>query len=156
MVWLSNSLWPGLVIWTLLYVSDYYLTIACARLYRAGVQEKLAFEGSYEITPYYQQDVDRLRCFSPRFVRALLLTLVLLSLMWWLAKQLEIPGPYSFLLGMYILLELAIHQRHLQNFFMFRAITKPDAVRGQIENSRPFMLRQSTVAMLTFAGLFAI
>lgn len=68
-----TSLWPGLLVWILLYVSDYTLTITCARLYRNGVNEKLVFEGSYEITPYFQKDIDTLRLASPRFLLILVL-----------------------------------------------------------------------------------
>ena len=48
--------WPGMVLWALLYVSDYALTITCARLYKQ--QQTIAFEGSYEITPFYQRDIE--------------------------------------------------------------------------------------------------
>lgn len=40
--------------------------LACARLYRG--QDKIVFEGSYEITSTDQADVDALRKVSPRFV----------------------------------------------------------------------------------------
>ena len=49
-----------------LFISDYVLTLACARLYRG--QDKIVFEGSYEITSTDQADVDALRKVSPRFV----------------------------------------------------------------------------------------
>ena len=55
-----DRLWPGLLAWTVLYISDYSLTIMCARLYQAGANQKMAFEGSYEITPYYQRDINAL------------------------------------------------------------------------------------------------
>ena len=74
-----DRLWPGLIAWTVLYISDYSLTIMCARLYQAGANQKMAFEGSYEITPYYQRDINSLRRLSPRFFAALLLSLVWLS-----------------------------------------------------------------------------
>jgi hypothetical protein len=55
-----SNLWPGLTIWSLLYVSDYAFTIVCARLYRSRVSEKLVFEGSFELNPVFQQDVNSL------------------------------------------------------------------------------------------------
>jgi len=85
---------PGLVAWTILYISDYSLTIACARLYQAGAREKIAFEGSYEITPYYQGDINALRSLSPRFLAALLFSLVWLSAVWWLAMESFFPAMY--------------------------------------------------------------
>ena len=67
-----QNLWPWLAIWVVLYISDYTLTLTCARLYQRGVRDKIAFEGSFEITPYYQRDIDSLRLISPRFILALL------------------------------------------------------------------------------------
>lgn len=152
---LLNSLWPGLAIWTVLYVSDYAWTIACARLYRAGVSERIVFDGSYEITPYFQRDIDSLRVVSPRFIMALILSLIWLSVVWWLAS-LSVPQMYSFALGAVILLELAIHVRHFRSFFLFRAVIRTDAVRGRVEYSRWLMLRLSSIELLTFSGVFAI
>ena len=116
-----DKLWPGLVAWTVLYVSDYSLTIACARLYQAGARDKIALEGSYEITPYYQRDINALRRVSPRFVAALVLSVAWLSVIWWLAMQMW-PPEYSFALGAVVLLELAVHMRHFRNLVLFRAL----------------------------------
>jgi hypothetical protein len=149
-----DSLWPGLALWVILYISDYALTVWCARIYRSGVSEKLVIEGSYELTPQYQADIDALRLVSPRFLLALVLTSTALALLWWLASQLRWE-VYEFGLGALILLELVVHVRHFRNLFMFRAMMGSDAVRGRIEYSRPFVLRMSAVELFTFAGLFA-
>jgi hypothetical protein len=148
-----DQLWPGLVAWSILYCSDYGLTIACARLYQAGAREKIAFEGSYEITPYYQRDVNSLRSVRPRFVIALVLSLIWLSAMWWSATA-SWPVMYSLALGAIVGLELAIHMRHFRNLFLFRAIVGTDQVRGRIEYSRVLMLRASSFELLAFSGLF--
>jgi hypothetical protein len=151
-----ERLWPGLFAWTALYISDYSLTIACARLYQAGAREKIALEGSYEITPYYQRDINALRRVSPRFMAALLLTLALLTGIRWLALELSEPPLYSFALGAVISLQLAIHMRHLRNLFLFRALVGSDAVRGRIEYPRALMLRMSSLEILAFSGFFAV
>src|SRR5215469_7294773 len=109
-----------MVLWGLLYVSDYTLTIACARLYRR--QETIVFEGSYEITPFYQRDIDSLRVVSPRFVFVLCLTLGMLAFLWILNEQSPAPELYQFTLGCLIVVQLAIHIRHLSNLFLFRSI----------------------------------
>ena len=152
----GNSLWPGLVLWVGLYISDYFLTIRCARLYRKGIHEKICFEGSFELTPYYQKDIDSLRTFSPRFIRALLLTIFTLSLIWWLSMLVRLPELYRFALGALVLVEVVVHGRHLRNLFLFRSIIKTGGLNGRIEYSRPLMLRVSSFEFLTFAALFAI
>jgi hypothetical protein len=152
---LLNNLWPALVAWAILYCSDYSLTIASARLYQAGARDKVALEGSYEITPYYQRDVDALRLVSPRFLVALLLSLIWLTALWWVAMA-SWPPLYSFGLGLLILGELAIHMRHFRNLLLFRAIIRTDEVRGRIEYARGLMLRMSSFEFLAFSGLFTV
>ncbi|MGC2530032.1 MAG: hypothetical protein WA639_19970 [Candidatus Acidiferrum sp.] len=148
-----SSLWLGLTIWSLLYVSDYAFTIVCARLYRSGVNEKIVFEGSFELNPVFQRDIDSLRLISPRFLLMLLITGLLLTLMWLLDQQ-SAPQFYEFVLGCMILLELAIHVRHMRNLFMFRMFVKSDCVRGRIEYSRPLILKMSSYELFIFSGLF--
>jgi hypothetical protein len=150
-----SSLWPGLTVWILLYISDYALTITCARLYRAGVNEKLAFEGSFELNPIFQKDIDSLRRFSPRFLVFLFVTSGLLALVWFLSEE-TTPELYVFLSGAMVLLELTVHTRHLRNLFMFRAILKSDCVRGRIEYSRLFILRVSSDELFIFSALYAL
>ena len=146
--------WIGIPFWALLYISDYTLTLICARMYQDGVREKIAFEGSYELTPYFQQDVNSLRVVSPKFVAALVTTSLLLIIVWWLA-QLSTPSLFLFPLGAVMCSQLCVHIRHIRNFFMFKAAST-DAVRGRIEYSRPLSLRVSSFEMLSFSGLFLI
>ena len=77
-----DYLWLGPMVWAVLYISDYYLTLTCARLYQAGAREKMAFEGSYEITPFYQTEIDALRRVSPRFILILVISVI------WLCRTL--------------------------------------------------------------------
>jgi hypothetical protein len=150
-----SSVWPSLTVWILLYISDYALTITCARLYRAGVCEKLAFEGSFELNPIFQKDIDSLRRFSPRFLAMLFVTSGLLATVWFLSSE-SAPGMFVFLSGAMILLEMTVHTRHLRNFFMFRAMLKSDSVRGRIEYTRPFILRMSSDELFIFSAMFLL
>jgi hypothetical protein len=146
--------WIGIPLWALLYISDYALTLICARMYLNGVRDKIAFEGSYELTPYFQRDIDSLRVVSPKFIAALAILSILLITVWWLA-QLLTPALFLFAVGACICSQLCIHIRHVRNFFMFKAAST-DAVRGRIEYSRPLSLRVSSIEMLSFSVLFLI
>ena len=152
---LQDKLWPGMVIWSVLFICDYSLTLACARLYRRGVSERIVFEGSFELTPYFQSDIDSLRVVSPRFLSAMVLTWVYMTAVWWLAMQSQ-PHLYEFVLGALISTQLAVHVRHFRNLFLFRAIVGTDAVQGRIQYPRPLMLRMSSVELLAFSGLFGL
>lgn len=151
----QHHLWPGMLAWTLLYVSDYSLTIACARLARA--QSKVVFEGSFELTPAFQKDIDALRRFSPSFLVALGTSLLVLWILWVLTHVPPVmPEAYAFVLGAMILLELAVHMRHLRNWVFFRALLRDDGPRGSLEYPRRMMLGMSAIEILSYAGLFAI
>jgi hypothetical protein len=115
--------------------------------------EKLVLEGSYEITPFFQRDIDSLRRISPRFVAMLFVTSGLLAFVWFLSAQ-SVPELYVFMSGSMILLELTVHTRHLRNLFMFHAMSKSDCVRGRIEYSRPFLLRMSSNELFVFSGIY--
>jgi hypothetical protein len=152
---LLTTLWPGLCLWVALYLSDYSFTLKCARLYQAGVNRRIVFEGSYELTPYFQNDIDSLRVVSPRFVAALFVTVAWLALVWWLSMQ-SVPAIYPFCLGLLISVQLALHIRHLRNLFLFRAIVNTETVQGRIEYPRPLTLRISAVELFAFSGLFGV
>ena len=149
---LFEHAWPGMVIWGLLYVSDYALTIICARLY--GRQKTIVFEGSYEITPFYQRDIDSLRVVSPRFVFILFLILGLLGFLWILNESSPAPELWQFALGGFIGVQLFIHLRHLRNLVLFRSINHTELVRGHIEYDRSVVLRASSWECFAFSGFF--
>jgi hypothetical protein len=151
---LFQNFWIGLAVWVLLYISDYTFTIVCARLYQGGVRNKIAFEGSYEINPYFQRDIDSLRIVSPRFILVLVVTSLVLFVFWRLTPP-SAPSMYLFMLGMLIGPQLLVHTRHLRNLFLFRAAAT-DAVRGRIEYSREVGLRGSSVELLSFAAIFVV
>ena len=50
----------------------------------SGAKDILQYEGSYELTPYYQADIESGRWFSQRFVLALLVSAGLLTVLWWI------------------------------------------------------------------------
>jgi len=150
-----TSLWPGLALWIGLYISDYYLTVSCARMYRA--QEKFVFEGSFELNPVFQNDIDTLKSVSPRFITFLCLTSMFLWFFWHLTVQPSgLRIAYHFILGYMIMIELAIHVRHLRNWFLVSKCVGGDGIRGHIEYSRGILLRISAVEFLLFAGVFSI
>lgn len=143
-----------MVLWGLLYVSDYALTITCARLY--GRQKIIVFEGSYEITPFFQRDINSLRVVSPRFVFILLLTLSFLGFVWVLNESSPAPELWEFILGALVGVQLAIHMRHVRNLILFRSINDTESVRGHIEYTRPVVLQVSSWECFTFSGFYLV
>jgi len=149
-----DSPWPGMVAWALIYISDFVLTIACARL-RRNVADKIVLEGSFELNPVFQRDVDSKRFVSPRFLLLLVLTSTLVAIFWALTVP-DSPKLYTFFLGAMISSELALHVRHLGNLYLFSSKLTAEQLRGRIEYARPLLLRMSSVQILGFAILFAV
>src|SRR5262245_6561070 len=147
---LLDSVWLGPSLWVALYASDYFLTIACARRYQA--QDKIVFEGSYEITPLFQADVNALRRLSPRFVIALLATTGYV----FVVQRIDGPssGLYLGVLGAMVITELTVHIRHLRNWFMFR--NGLSQIEGRLTYPRGVLLRMSAFELLLFAGLYFV
>jgi len=149
---LESPLAPCLI-WAMLYISDYYTTIACARLYHA--QDKIVYEGSFEITPIFQADVNALRRVSPRFLGILLVSTVYLYWVRSLTSPADVTfGFYVTCLGALFLVELTVHARHLRNWFQLSRVVP--FLRGRLEYPRGAMLRASSLELLTFALLYAI
>src|SRR5215207_6113340 len=107
-LWLARSPWIGVILWIILYISDYYLTIYSARGFREIGHFR--FEGSFELTPQYQKDIDELKPVSKRHIILLILYSLLIVCIWWLTKQIPFfPWTYMLYLGMFLLMEVAVH-----------------------------------------------
>lgn len=150
-----HSLWPSIALWVVVYISDYIFTLACARMYQSGVRNILVFEGSFELTPFFQKDVDSLRTISPRFVLGLLWGLAMLTALWWLSKDVW-PEAYIFALGAMLLVQLAVHVRHLRNFVLFRKTLAGQGAHGRVEYARPLILQLSALDLACFAVVFLV
>jgi hypothetical protein len=143
-----NNLYIALLLWVILYSADYYLTLWGNRLRNQYGKQHVEFEGSYELNPLYQRDIDRMVKLSPRFVLALITFAAVLSVIWWLARELEIPEIFALAAGMMVGMELAVIATHLQNITVFSAMKTPGAVEGKIKYARWVSLR---IAVRNFA-----
>jgi hypothetical protein len=153
--WLATSPWPGVVLWIILYVSDYNLTIYSARGFREIGH--FQFEGSYELTPQFQNDVDALKPVSMRHLVLLAIYSLLIFLLWWaIVGWLASPRLYNLYLGVFLLVEVAVHLRHLRNVFLVREIHKYGGVEGQISYRKWFSYRVSAFEFYLIGVLFLI
>ena len=152
--WLTMSPWPGVVLWIILYTSDYYLTIYSARGFREIGH--FQFEDSFELTPQFQKDINALKPFSKRHITLMVVYSLLIVLIWWLTSlSIYIQWSYSLYLGMFLLLEVAVHLRHLRNVALIREIRKKGGgLEGQITYKKWFSYRISAMELYVSATLF--
>jgi hypothetical protein len=78
---LVNNVWLAIAVWIIVYTLNYQLTITSAKLYQAGAKDYFRIEGSVELTPIYQKDVDALRRFSTRALGIVIFFSLLLAAM---------------------------------------------------------------------------
>ena len=154
--YLAQNLWPGPLIWTILYISDYYCTIAAAQMARQGVDNHIGLEKGYELTPYYQADIARLKKVSWRFLLQLALSNVSLCAMWYMCPLAQIPQMYEFFLGALVLSELTIHERHLRNISSYLYYRRSHGLRGKISITHWLGLRLSSLDLLAFGVIWIL
>ena len=154
---LITNVWFALALWVGIYISDYLLTVWAARLYRAGANQHLVVDGSLEITPYFQEDVDAARPISARFVRALAFSVLAISLAWILTVEWgSLPEAFSVLIGALVFLEATAHIRHIRNIVLLRNLRASGSLTGTIQYPRWLSLRISSVEVFGFAVLFLV
>lgn len=153
--WLTTSPWVGVILWIILYTSDYYLTIYSARGFREVGH--FQFEGSFELTPQYQKDIDALRPVSKLHIVLLIAYSLLIFVIWWITRlSFYLQWAYPLYLGMLLLMEVAVHLRHLRNIALIREIRKTDGVEGQITYKKWFSYRISASELSIHATLFLV
>ena len=153
--WLAISPIPGVVLWIILYTSDYYLTIYSARGFREIGHFR--FESSFELTPQYQKDIDALKPVSRLHIVLMIAYSLLIVAIWWLTRiVVYIRWSYVLYLGMFLLLEVAVHLRHLRNVSLIREIKKNGGVEGQISYRKWFTYRISAFEFYMFSVLFLL
>jgi hypothetical protein len=136
-------------------VSDYYLTIYSARGYREiGI---FHYEGSFELTPQYQKDIDALKPVSKLHLILLVVYSFVIYGLWWLFSILPYVGNiYTLYLGMFLLIEVAVHFRHFRSVFIIREIKKNGGVDGEITYRKWFTYKLSAHDLYSFAGLYLL
>lgn len=144
-----------MLLWAITYSMDYYMTIIGAKLYQDGARKYVRFEGSYELTPAFREDIDALRSISPRFIRYLGISIVLIFLVWLI--DVEFLGGYTIfaaMVGALFLREGAIFLRHIRNIAMFVLMKSDDSIKGRIEYRKWLTLRVSAIELLSFGGFY--
>jgi hypothetical protein len=150
--YLLSHPWLAPVLWLVLYTSDYYLTLWGARLVKR--QDFYRWEGSYEMTPEYQDDVDKQRPVSRTLVTWAIVGAGLLLLFGIIPGS--APQVYGGFVGWFLLIEVLVHMRHFQNIMLYRRLTGPNpGVSGHILTTREGIYRSSSMNLVSI-GIFVL
>jgi hypothetical protein len=138
------------------FFADYSLTHLGARA-SARVRDKWRIEGSYEMNPAWERQIDSGRWFGWRVVLVPAALAVLLAVLRILAGFVDFyadPAYFGFAVGSMLLIQGPILVLHAVNLETFRLLARPDAAEGSIVYKRWFGYRQSIVYLLGFAALW--
>lgn len=153
--YLAVSPIPGMVLWIILYISDYYLTLISARGFREV--DVFRFEGSLELTPQFQKDINEQNHFSKRHISYLIIYTLVVLIFWFLAVwYLKADWLYLFYLGAFLLLEVAVHFRHFRNLRQISLLKKIGGVEGSVIFRKRFSYMLSAFDLYSFAVLFLL
>lgn len=153
--YLSLSPIPGMLLWILLYISDYNLTLSTAKGYsELGI---FRFEGSFELTPQFQKDVNQQARISKRHITYLIIYTLLILGLWFLSVRMLAAGwLYSFYLGAFLLLEVAVHVRHFRNWRQITILKREGGVEGTVTFRKRFSYQLSAFDLYSFAVLYLL
>jgi hypothetical protein len=140
------------------FFADYLLTHLGARASQK-VRDRWSVEGSYEMNPTWERQIDSGRILGPRmFVVAALLAVLLAAarlLTWPGGEPLE-PAFFGFAVGLMLGLQAPVLMTHGANLAMFRALLDPTAVDGGTRFRRWFVYRQGAIYLWQFAILWGL
>jgi hypothetical protein len=153
---LTNFSWIALLIWLILSISDYYLTIYGAKLFHENGASHYDFDGSYELNPDFIDDVDNLRRVSKRFIRRLTLMTLLLASLWVVTVTIEHNTTlFSFFAGVAILVQVPVHITHVNNLVAYSKKNSGSLV-GKVFRPRWLVHKLTAVWFLSFSVSFLL
>jgi len=133
---LLDSLPVAIGLWLVVYIADYYLTLYGRQLWIQNAKQFITFQGSYELNPYYQSDIDANKRLSRRFFFMLGYGVLWMVLMWGATQYLNIQQVFPAAIGYLLLREIVILSSHVQNIRLFQSAGITDALQGQISYAR--------------------
>jgi|GEM_PF-1071428 len=149
---------PEVLLVPILLLSDYYLTLAGAKL--AGERYHRHFRlDHYELNPVWQESIAKRRWFNPRH---LLLVVLVSAVFFFMASDPEFPDELlSGLIGVYFGAHGTVIGKHLSNLLMFRRVkNRPEEIRGEVFMAHSLILAISQaqyisilVPLLLLAGM---
>src|SRR5207244_64280 len=126
-------------------------------------RERWSVEGSYEMNPAWERQIDSGRWFSWRVPGVALLLAVLLGAMRILVAPEAFgvslgfePAIFAFAVGLIALLQVPVLYAHATNLQTFRDLADPSAAEGGVRYRRWFVYRQGAGHFVRFAVIWLL
>ena len=152
-----DHVWTAVLVYSALSMSDYRLSIAGKRWWDRGAKEHYDLGGSYELNPPFEADIDAERPVSPKHLRAVAATSVIIVGVWWLTAYAgRLEGVYLGVIGFFILPQVTVHIRHANNIALFSTVVRRGGVTGKTAVDRWLDMRLSGVLFWLFSAVWAV
>jgi hypothetical protein len=138
------------------FVLDWSLTHIGAAA-SVKVRDRWAAEGSYELNPTWQSEIDAGRRFTWRMVGVAVALAALLLAMRYVVELGELDAAiFAVAAGAVLLLQAPTIMVHANNLQTFRDLADPTAITGSVRFSRWLVLRQAAWYLVRFAALWLV
>lgn len=145
--------WLVALLWGILSIFDFVATMLYSKAYREFLSGTIQYERGIEMNPTFEQDVQQLRWFSPRYVILMLIVALLLGF----AGTWMPVTWFEALAGAALLLVLFIDLRHIENLSTVWFLkSDPEGFKGRIEQSYKLSQRRVAVGVLNIGILYFI
>jgi hypothetical protein len=146
----------GLVVAT--FFADYSLTHLGARL-SDGARDRWSVEGSYEMNPAWEGQIDSGRWFGWRVLAVPALLAIALAAVRLLADfegYWLVPGFFGLAAGTMLLLQAPVLMVHGANLLSFHDLADPTALEGGVRYSRWYVYRQAALLIGSFGVMWLV
>ena len=152
--------WAPLVIGLVvaIFFTDYSLTHLGARA-SERVRDRWSVEGSYEMNPSWERQIDSGRWFGWRVVAVPALLAIALVAVRVLAEgegYWMVPGSFGLAAGTMLLLQAPVLMVHGANLLSFHDLADPTAIEGGIRYSRWYIYRQAALLIGAWGFLWLL
>jgi hypothetical protein len=152
-----TSSWWLIPLWLGLFLLDNYLTVLVARRYDTQEHRVIEFEGGYELTPQYKEEIAQHKLLGPAFLRSLVIFTSMFVVIRLLVRMAWLPvALFELSIGGAVLLSCAVNVRHAQNLVFFGLIPVPEPPSGSIRYPSTFSYRGSAIGFFVFGLLYLL
>ena len=154
---ITDQVWIPILLIAALMLLDYRLSLTGLRWFRRGADAHYDLGGSYELNPPFVEDVESMRPFSPRHLLGMLRTAAIVFAVWWFTARVgQLEGVYMGVVGFFVLLQVPVQIRHVNNIALFRHVALHGEVTGKTSISRRLDLRLSGLLFWSFAAAYLL
>ncbi len=147
---LISNPWLLALIWAAMYIFDYASTLWLVQIYEHLSSRYVLYEHGPELNPNFEKEIASRKRFSPKFLLALALVIVIILLSPFVGRLFT-----EFLAGATLLTWSFVDIRHLRNYgYVWFLKRKPEALDGQQRQSYWFMQKMLSADALTFSLLY--